>query len=107
MSGVGRRPKDAVNVVPLITALVAARPTHGYRRITAILNRQLRAEGLAPCNHKRTYRIMKAHNLLLARNYSERPEHVHDGKIIVMWSNLRWCSDGFEWTQSYFWPAIK
>ena len=29
-------------VVPLITALVAARPTYGYRRITAILNRQLR-----------------------------------------------------------------
>ena len=38
----------------------------------------------------------KAHNLLLARKYSERPEHVHDGKIIVMRSNLRWCSDGFE-----------
>jgi hypothetical protein len=29
-------------VVPLITALVAARPTYGYRRLTAILNRQLR-----------------------------------------------------------------
>lgn len=85
-------------LVPLITVLVAARPTYGYRRITAILNRQLRAEGLAPCNHKRTYRIMKAHNLLLARKYSERPEHVHDGKVIVMRSNLRWCSDGFEFT---------
>lgn len=32
-------------VVPLITALVTARPTYGYRRITAVLNRQLRAEG--------------------------------------------------------------
>lgn len=85
-------------LVPLITALVAARPTYGYRRITAILNRQLRSESLAPCNHKRTYRIMKAHNLLLARKYSERPEHVHDGKVIVMRSNLRWCSDGFEFT---------
>ncbi|WP_374299840.1 IS3 family transposase, partial [Paracoccus sp. (in: a-proteobacteria)] len=83
-------------LVPLIIALVAARPTYGYRRITAILNRQLRAEGLAPCNHKRTYRVMKAHNLLLARKYSERPEHVHDGKVIVMRSNLRWCSDGLE-----------
>ena len=59
-------------LVPLITALVAARPTYGYRRITAILNRQLRSQGLAPVNHKRTYRIMKAHNLLLARRYSER-----------------------------------
>lgn len=74
-------------VVPLIMALVSARPTYGYRRITALLNRQLRAESLAPVNHKRVYRIMKAHNLLLARKYSERPEHVHDGKIIVMRSN--------------------
>lgn len=83
-------------VVPLITALVSARPTYGYRRITAILNRQSRSEGLVPVNHKRVYRIMQAHNLLLARKYSERPEHVHDGKVIVMRSNLRWCSDGFE-----------
>ncbi len=26
------------------------------------------------------------------------PEHVHDGKVIVMRSNLRWCSGGFEFT---------
>ncbi|XMO92495.1 IS3 family transposase (plasmid) [Paracoccus sp. ME4] len=85
-------------VVPLITALVSARPTYGYRRIAAILNRQLRSEGLAQVNHKRVYRIMKAHSLLLARKYTERPEHVHDGKDIVLRSNLRWCSDGFEFT---------
>ena len=40
-----------------------------------------------------------AHNLLLALKYSERPEHIYDGKIIVMRSNLRWCSDGFEFTR--------
>jgi len=85
-------------MVPRITALVTVRPTYGYRRITAILNRQLRSEGLAPVNHKRVYRIMKAHSLLLARKYTERPEHVHDGKVIVLRSNLRWCSDGFEFT---------
>lgn len=84
--------------MPLITALAAARPTYGYRRITALLNRRLRSEGLEPVNHKRAYRVMKVHNLLLARKYSERPEHVHDGKVIVMRSNLRWCSDGFEFT---------
>lgn len=89
--------QDAATV-PLITALVAARPTYGYRRIAAVLNRQLRSAGLAPVNHKRVYRIMQAHNLLLARKYTERPEHVHDGKVIVMRSNLRWCSDGFEFT---------
>ena len=90
-------------VVPLITALVAARPTYGYRRITAILNRQLRSQELAPANHKRVYRIMKTHNLLLTRKYSERPEHIHDGKVIVMRSNLRWCSDGFEFIA---WRAV-
>jgi hypothetical protein len=46
---------EAANALPLITTLVAARPTYGYRRITAILNRQLRAEGAAPVNHKRIY----------------------------------------------------
>ena len=85
-------------LVPRITTLVTAWPTYGYRRITAILNRQLRSESLAPVNHKGVYRIMQAHNLLLARKYTERPEHVHDGKVIVMRSNLRWCSDGFEFT---------
>jgi transposase InsO family protein len=85
-------------LLPLITALVRARPTYGYRRITAVLNRQLRAEGLASVNHKRVYRIMQAHSLLLARRYTERPDLAHDGKVIVMRSNLRWCSDGFEFT---------
>ena len=41
---------------------------------------------------------MQANSLLLARKYTERPEHSHDGKVIVMLSNLRWCSDGFEFT---------
>lgn len=94
----GYHKAEDAGLVPLIMALVAARPTYGYRRITAILNRQLRSDGAAPVNHKRVYRIMKAHNLLLARKYSERPEHIHDGKVIVMRSNLRWCSDGFEFT---------
>jgi transposase InsO family protein len=85
-------------VLPLITALVAARPTYGYRRITAILNRQLRAQGLRAVNHKRVYRIMQANNLLLARSHTERPARAHDGKVVVMRSNLRWCSDGFEFT---------
>ena len=65
-------------------------------RITALLNRQLRAEGAAPVNHKRVYRIMQAHGLLLARRYTVRPDHAHDGKVVTLRSNLRWCSDGFE-----------
>lgn len=92
-----KKAQDAV-VVPLITALVAARPTYGYCRITAILNRQLRATGAAPINHKRVYRIMQAPNLLLARPYTERSDRAHNGKIVTQRSNLRWCSDGSEFT---------
>ncbi len=62
------------------------------------MNRQFRAEGAAPVNHKRVYRIMQAHNLLLARRYTERPDLSHDGTVVTMRSNLRWCSDGFEFS---------
>ena len=89
--------QDAV-VLPLFSAIVAARPTYGYRRIAAVLNRRLRADGAAPVNHKRVYRIMQAHDLLLARRYTERSEQTHEGKVITMRSNIRWCSDGFEFT---------
>jgi transposase InsO family protein len=83
-------------VSPVITALVAARPTHGYRRITAVLNRHPRAPGLARVNHKRVYRVMRANSLLRARKYTELSD---DGKVIVMRSNPRWCSDGLEFTR--------
>ena len=85
-------------IVPLIRILVAKRPTYGYRRITAILNRLLRKDGHKLVNHKRVYRIMQINQMLLARRYTERPDLPHDGKVIVMRSNLRWCSDGFEFT---------
>ena len=85
-------------VVPLLRQLVSKRPTYGYRRMTAILNRLLRKAGLKLINHKRVYRIMQANQLLLSRSYTERPDLPHDGKVIVMRSNLRWCSDGFEFT---------
>ncbi len=92
-----RKPEDAA-LLPAIRRIVDERPTYGYRRITAVLNRQLRADGLAPVNHKRVYRIMQAHSLLLARHYTERPDLAHDGKVVTLRSNLRWCSDGFEIT---------
>lgn len=85
-------------VLPRIQALVAKRPTYGYRRITALLNRELRVEGIAAVNHKRVYRIMERNNLLLERSGFDRPERSHDGKVIMMRSNLRWCSDSLEFT---------
>lgn len=77
---------------------MTVRLTYSWRRITVILNRQLRSEDLAPINHKKVFRIMQARSLLLARKYTERPEHVRAGEVNVTRSNLHWCSDGFEFT---------
>jgi hypothetical protein len=84
--------KDAA-VLPRVRRLVDARPAYGYRRITALLNRDLAAEGLAPANHKRIYRLMKVHGLLLEKHSGQRPGRSHDGKVVMMRSDLRWCSD--------------
>lgn len=89
---------EDTDLLPRIRQIAAQRPTYGYRRIAAVLNRQQRAEGLAPVNHKRVYRIMAADCLLLARRYTERPDYGHDGVVVAIRSNLRWCSDGFEFT---------
>lgn len=81
-------------LLPQITAIAGSRATYGYRRMTACLNRERRNLGLPPVNHKRIYRIMRQNQLLLAP-FGRRPANVHDGKIIAIRSNMRWCSDGF------------
>lgn len=75
-----------------IRVIVAERPTNGYRRVTARLNRETPTN---PVNHKRVYRLMRASGLLLPR-YGVKPERPHDGKVITLASDLRWCSDSFE-----------
>lgn len=77
-------------LLPLIRQITDERPTYGYRRVTALLRKSLN-EAINP---KRVYRIMKEHSLLLQK-YGKRPVRVHDGKIITLKSNLRWCSDHF------------
>ena len=81
-----------------IRALVDQRPTYGYRRITALLNRERALSGGPNVNHKRVFRLMQRHGLLLERHSGRRPGRIHDGRVIVMHSNLRWCSDVFEIT---------
>ena len=92
----GYRKADDEALLPLIRALVDARPTYGYRRITALLNRKRAAEAEPAANHKRVFRIMKREGLLLTRSTGRRKGRLHDGKVVVMRSNLRWCSDAFE-----------
>jgi transposase InsO family protein len=79
----------------MIREIVDERPTYGYPRTTAMLNRRLRVLGKARVNHKRVYRIMKRNGLLLERHVGG-PGRVHEGEIITPISNLRWCSDIFE-----------
>jgi transposase InsO family protein len=90
-----RKPEDDT-LVQLVRRLVDERPTYGYRRITARANRERDKAGEPPVNHKRVFRIMRQNSMLLARHTGSRNGRVHDGKVIVMRSNLRWCSDGFE-----------
>jgi transposase InsO family protein len=74
-----------------IRKITDERPSWGYRRVTAQLNRALPTK----VNHKRIYRIMRVNNLLLPK-YTGRQHRLHTGQIITLTSNMRWCSDGFE-----------
>jgi transposase InsO family protein len=83
-------------LLPLIRRFVDERPTYGYRRIAALVNRERAKQGMPPANRKRVHRIMQRNALLLQRHTGRREGRVHDGKVMVMRSNLRWCSDGLE-----------
>lgn len=81
-----------------IRRLVDARPTYGYRRIAALIKRERRSAGDRPVNAKRVYRLMKKHGLLLARHTGRRRPRRHDGSVVTLRSNIRWCSDILEFT---------
>lgn len=83
-------------LAPLIRAIVDARPTYGYRRVWALLNRQLRLIGKPKVNMKRVLRIMQAQKLTLERHTARRPGRTHDGVVMAPRSNIRWCSDHLE-----------
>lgn len=89
--------EDAM-LLPIIRSFVDERPTYGYRRITVLVNRELASRGLPGANRKRVHRIMQRHALLLERHTGRREGRVHDGKVMVMRSNLRWCSDALEFS---------
>ena len=76
-----------------IRQLTDARPSYGYRRITALLNRARRVAGDPPVNHKRVFRLMAAAQLLLQPHVGHRPVRAHEGSVIASASNLRRSSD--------------
>jgi putative transposase len=83
-------------ILASIRTLTDDRPTYGYRRIGALLNRQRESAGLSRLNHKRIYRLMSQNGLLLQRYTGKPPGRAHDGQIITIRPNLRWTSDGFK-----------
>lgn len=74
----------------LVCCLLDQRPTYGYRRITALANRELSKTGQPRVNHKRIFRIIRQNSMLLARHTGRRTGRVHDGKVVIIRSNLRW-----------------
>lgn len=90
-----RKTADAELLVAL-RRLVDERPTYGYRRLTALLNRARRTEGLPPVNGKRVLRILRAAGLTLQAHTARRPGRAHDGAVVALRPNVRWCSDHLE-----------
>lgn len=90
-----RKAGDA-DLMPLIRAIVDERPTYGYRRVWALLNRQLRILGKPTVNMKRVLRIMRTQKLTLEPHTARRPGRTHDGVVVAPRSNIRWCSDHLE-----------
>jgi transposase InsO family protein len=88
-------PPNEEELLVRIRRITDARGSYGYRRTTALVNRELAIEGAPPVNHKRVYRVMRDHQLLLHR-HTGKPTCTHDGRVITLKSNLRWCSDSFE-----------
>jgi putative transposase len=82
-------------LVEELRPIVDARGSYGYRRAAAVLKRAAVASGRPVANHKRVYRVMKAQGWLLQR-HTGKSTRTHDGVIITLKSNLRWCSDSFE-----------
>ena len=91
----GPRTRDG-DLAAEIHRFVDARRTYGYRRIAALIKRERRSIGGTPVNAKRVYRLMRKHGLLLARHTGRRRPREHDGSVVTLPPNIRWCSDSLE-----------
>lgn len=78
-----------------IKKMIKVRSTYGYRRITTMVNRERLIDGKAIINRKRVQRIMQMNGLSLPQTMCE-PKREHTGKVMTIFPNLRWCSDGME-----------
>ena len=84
-----------VNDTELIAEIkqqVSELPSYGYRRVWGLLRRERETRSLPPINVKRIYRVMRDHNLLLARRIKQPgvPRR-HEGRIAVTISHPLVC----------------
>ena len=84
-----RKAEDAGLLLP-IRAIIDERPTYGYRRVWALLNRHLRSAGKPTVNMKRVLRIMQNHGLTLERHTARRPGHSPGRPWRTTVSPVRW-----------------
>ena len=89
-----KKPDDQA-VLKSVLEVTKTRGTDGYPRVTARINRERRKAFLPLWNEKRIYRVMAIHKLLLPKVTLKR-ERPHTGKVIMLKSNLRYCSDIFQ-----------
>lgn len=93
----GRTPAGDAQLLGEIPEQIAALPSYGYRRACALVNRRRAALGDARVNPKRADRVMAQARLLLPKAPRRRQSsRVHEGKVAVTQSDLRWFSDGLE-----------
>jgi putative transposase len=78
-----------------IRKVIKKRPSYGYKRVTAMISKDRKIQGLKTYNRKRIYRIMDMNGLIFKKSKSIC-NHEKTGKIITLFSNTRWCSDGLE-----------
>ena len=80
----GRTPAQDEALLADIRRHIAELPSYGYRRAGALLNRERRSQGRGVLNHKRIYRVMAQHQLLLPKALKRRhSSRVHDGQVSV------------------------
>ena len=93
--GAYRKPEDLALLAEM-RPIIDQRPTYGYRRVTALLNRKRRGDGRPMLNAKRVLRVMQQNSLTLQKHTALRPTRAHEGVVIALRSNIRWCSDHLE-----------
>ena len=83
------------NILSEIKKVIAVRASYGYRRVTTLVNRKRTSEGQCTINRKLVQRVMQMNGLILKPSMPQQRRE-HTGKVMTLFPNLRWCSDGLE-----------